>query len=1559
MSFLRDSTKEIQDIARRNHRRQLAEQQAATVTPEIAQRLAGMFRWHPWLPADVATGLARANLDPLSDETLDVSKQIIADTSKDPLGYAQPGDTVKADAIGPQTRSQALAWMQENRARGGGFFGGDVGGVGLGAAAGIAAGGIAETALPGSQQGLTERLGSLGASEESFLRDNPVTNSVLEPAMRHTLTGQNPVARGARGVIRVGTAALQAPQQMAQAQYRTGMDNIRRNGIGAFDPRRLAQTQLGVAEQTDIGQIIGSTLPGGGESQGVLGGTARSVGGGGVDTGGGGFFVSPQSRIGQARRRAEVAYGGTYSNGQVRTIGRDFADVFYEPGSQEFDVLSGFGDAAVAIGTDKAVTTPIQNAAAASKVFRSTEQITTATTPTGRLVENVMGLIRGSTRATYNADMVDAYVRSRPGLDTAARFAAETSISKLDALTGGKLPPELLTQLVDATDPATVRQLMLDNLGQGWRTRPVGMISGRIQQLGLTFKDALPKGFTRLGESMPTLGHIDFDDGREVLTQTERMLTNTKAPRATIDDYMAQIARATTARERRGPWVDMIGDIADRMAVEAGVDPAVARKLTTLYTDHASTTTKYWVDDLGNNVDTNPMRVLSDGKLVEGPTPHLSSEMFQRMMPQPDVRALRSEFSSPVSKWIMRNQAGDQRSMWTLAQGFQDRVWKPGALLRGAWPMRVLGEEQARIASTGLSSLTRDPAGYIAFALGDSPRLGRMLERWGISGRGGEDIFGGLLKESDDFAEAMMRGHGGFTDEKILSHFDNWARGETGYTEAWADELRTLAAAPEGQLVARLYNAAPVGSATAIGNPLLGAQEYFWNNMGTLRAEMMANNPNAWVDVGTRAGADRFIASVATRLSQKTRDIPELLETVRTGRIDGVNLFEPGTPFISKNAIRQLKKYTDLGPDVVRGPIRIRTGTTGSAWTRPVNALTEAGFEYLMTKPANYLSRSQVFRQKYADEIIAMSSRVGRDDIDALIKYAEDANLTAADVKRIRALAGTAAGDDPMPLKALDELAKGHALHDTKALLYDLADRGQFFDTFRLIFPFGEAWTEMVTSWGKILKTRPKVALTVKRVLEGGRNPVVGDLVGAPEGKGAFYRDEYGEERFTYPLSGQLMATLGFPEVPLTGRLQGLSLMTEVLPGIGPVAQWPLAALLPDKPAFDGLSQLLFPYGRPRADVSAVTNMLPSWARTVLFGATGGFGTEAGTRQYANTVMDVMRYNASTGRYKISGDPNSAAEITRLLEDSKSQATWMTVIRGMAQNVAPSSPTFEWYITAPDGQKLPMLTLVAEYRTMQEEDFETATQRFLAKYGDNAFLLMQGKSMTTSPGILPPTDVANDWLRDNPWAQQSYGATYGFFAPQGGEFSSQAYQRQLELQEREPLTPEEFVKAGNNLIGQSIYFTARDKALRDAQAAGRSTLTKEQSAYMRDLDAALRTEYEGYGDEAGLPGRANTDELIDELTRAVADPRLSDTAMARSISEYLTVRDTVREWSRANLDSENSYQSAKNAGPYRAVLEQAADLLAADNPDFAVVYERVFRREIDAGLKKDDAGEEG
>ena len=71
-------------------------------------------------------------------------------------------------------------------------------------------------------------------------------------------------------------------------------------------------------------------------------------------------------------------------------------------------------------------------------------------------------------------------------------------------------------------------------------------------------------------------------------------------------------------------------------------------------------------------------------------------------------------------------------------------------------------------------------------------------------------------------------------------------------------------------------------------------------------------------------------------------------------------------------------------------------------------------------------------------------------------------------------------------------------------------------DAARLIFPFGEAWSELMAAGrpSPLVANNPQTVRRFQQAMQGARLANFGEVMGAPEGKGFFWRNEFGEEVF-------------------------------------------------------------------------------------------------------------------------------------------------------------------------------------------------------------------------------------------------------------------------------------------------------------------------------------------------------------------------------------------------------------------------------------------------------------
>lgn len=1215
------------------------------------------------------------------------------------------------------------------------------------------------------------------------------------------------------------------------------------------------------------------------------------------------------------------------------TPGRFFAAQVAEPGEAQFNILSGlvdagiawYGDPTTAVGAVAKTLEVGSRAGRASRVLRDERSLVAAATelatkPTfakvidrsaqGRAIDAVVGRVRG-VRNTVLPDVVDGWL-TKGGRRVVQRIAETSSLYDLHKALGDKVPMRLKVALADAHTEQAVMDILRPELGISLREAP--------EFLGFKVRKAAKPG-VRLFKDMPGI-NLDPADLDGTVAQVERWLQNAK-----VSPELQRSAVERVARSKRPTIVsilgDVMGDVADELAGTVKGGKGRARELTKLYNRDFDYVATYLTREIAENAKALGTKVGDD--LFPAESPLLYSEYLNSLVPLPDARAMRRA-TSTLKKWV--DTPFFTRAVSALDQG--QSVWKRMTLLRGAYTARVIGEEQLRMAAAGMDSIFAHPLSFIAGLVADDSRFAKMFTQAGrratdVRGEGFVDDLGNPVKEFQDAQNTAQ--FGGWVDQKRLQS-DEWTiytPADEGFRKALADGIGEL----HNDTIARAI-------AQADGN-LDDVKEALWSGpLRGKRTDMSYTHPI----LSTREGSDRYVDYLWEGIQYRTRSDPVLLEAIATGRIGGelIGKFDAQMRWSNSDAITaHVDNMTNL-PAAVKGRradvLLDRVGFFDNA--------TSWAFSYLATKPTNYLSRSQTFKQRYWQRIEEMVPWMTDDVRAAAIANAQKAKLPGAQLKRMQRApvqASISAETASRTLDDFDMVAKSWALDETKDLLYDLTNRGQFFDMFRVVFPFGEAWKEVITRWAKISVENPKVFRRGQQVMNGARG-----LDPDADGRGFFYKDINGEEVFAYPFSRQLSnLAIGMP-VDMTGRVAGLSLMTEVLPGVGPVVQVPAAALVPDTPDWDFVRDFMFPYGETDYSQGFVESMLPGYLRNLRQAVEGG-----DPRLFANTVSQVSDYLESTGDYDLSRPD----EIARLIEDSREYAKKLYALRSAAQFFSPTAPYPETLLETEEGDELLMRREVVEdLRRLQDEAVANGGTRddgvdeFVARYGIDMLRSSQGMTTSLVP-FLPVSTEAAEWERGNRGVVKDYNLVWGLFAPVGDSesFDQGAYQRQLARGDRKPLTPEQRIQLANYSIGRYIYAQAEKRVSANP--------TKSEKEWLAQVKEKLRDEYPGYGRQVpGMPARSELIDVIPQLQAAIVDKRLRGTRQAEAARLYLLARERagayITELGFQPFDKRTGeISSAAAAEPARLWLAQAAALLNERYPEWQPFYDAVFSREVE------------
>lgn len=1025
-----------------------------------------------------------------------------------------------------------------------------------------------------------------------------------------------------------------------------------------------------------------------------------------------------------------------------------------------------------------------------------------------------------------------------------------------------------------------------------------------------------------------------------------------------FEDSLKKLSRGKAAKQvlntaDEAAKADYLTDVQKRAAQRA---KAAAAAVTKAF-DDSLTASRYLADDVGTRTElpqARPVRQLAlNGEAVDvadAVDPHLWLEGLGRNFPLPDARAIRRVLTDPRMRALLDpdTRVGSKtRAVEDAADFFRDKVWVPMKLLRGAYAVRNLIEAQLSSAAGGYAAGFYHPLHYLGYVLWNPQGRSMLEETTAGSGRlrkaaargeealskratvrGATDAKGrGFQQVSADAAHKDHYGrsldriglasHRTDDGKRLLLSRDYIQHDKTnpnGFANAWAARMSMLANDPVGKRVVRgLFDDDP---ATEGLTGIDAVKDWFFHGGGQQFRKDMAHRDGSLL---TREGADAYVDWLDESANTLTGGNLELLDMLRTGRLNGTSLWVGDS--LNTKAVGELKQYLDVAPKTISGPTMFAAQDGAGArvlegWDNAVRIM----FQALAAVPENKLSRSPIFRQAYWRRMSELSEFLTADAQAEMLVNARKANLDKKLLGQIERAAARRSGE--MVLDGADEVAKRFGLDEVQRWLYTSHNKTQFFDVTRQLFVFGDAWLDIAKRWTRIATERPQVPYRIGRAVQEGRDA---DWDG--DDRGFFFRDPTtGEERFAWPGSNMMLKELAGASASFDSSLKSLNMVTQsVIPGIGPATALPAQWLLPDDPAWDELRKVILPFGEQDG-----LGVLPPFIDKALTALSSNEGSQRRLAAYAATQMDVMTHLYSSGDYDL-GDP---AQVQDLLQDSKSMTKRVFLLRSIAQFTLPASPTPTFKVQIKDQKTADIALLSSRLRQLQDEDFETATGRFLQEFGDLAMLVLSSK--TENLGSAEPTKEADQFARRNSAAASRFKDVYGFFTGPGGEFDPDAYRAQKDRGERVTRSPEEFLALAEQRLASHYYRQVRDAVGPKPGAAGRAILRQAREVLKQDFTHYNPARYE--------PGKV--EDTISRLREAATDPDLGSTEAGQGLRKYLQLRDMVARV--ASTRSITDWGRAAATADLRDVLRAGADAISRDHPDFADMFDRALSREMTA-----------
>lgn len=1205
-------------------------------------------------------------------------------------------------------------------------------------------------------------------------------------------------------------------------------------------------------------------------------------------------------------------------DGRFVTPGRLLSRVIFEPGSTPYNVLSGAVDATIQIALD-----PLGKGLKGVSALRKARAAFDADPALVTRLREAAGMVKGH-RSDVIAERAAHWAQTPEARRLWERVAEEDDFYSIWASPLGqqiaKAPGgrRVLRALQAADNPDDVQRIVAPMLGVELATKPtVGALS-RLAAGG----DEFGAGSAARRLMLPVVGKRvdelrfwhdvpnskvtwdDLDGGLETLHDYAR---NAKLPTERISTYLQRWSEIRSPFEARTKGYEIVTDMLDEIEVSLvekfGVDPAKARNLTRIADQVHKDNAAFLSDAMADGTAGLGDHFVSAGELVRSPhSPTMLAEAMQDGMVLPDFRAMRRA----TSKFGPALDLPGVNGSVMFAQTLMDQVWRPLTVLRVGWMPRIVGEGQLRLAALGWDALPNHPFKTLLWIAGGKKATAPTGEQW-------QDI--AEWRKATNFE--LYKAGGLDAQRAVHSGGRVVPKSDPAAPHGWADSIERMM---DDSVMRRVAGADDLDTVKA----------WFRSDEARPIRESVARLQDEWAGMADDPNLANLYVDFADRLvTYHSGGNGAVRQIVATRRL------EDGKAVRNAKDLRKgLQPFADSMPDEVWAPAQVVQRLSGSGQAHQLidqwdDALNTA-FYLIGGKWESIVNRSHALRQAHARHMLRLTEAMSPQEAARSLAWAEKQGFPKdlmAEFKQAVQRAGT--NPRELTFGAGDEIARALALDDSLKVLYDVTKRGQWADIVRAFIPFGEAWREIVGTWGRIAVKEPQTIRRAQQAVQG------------IKGSSLFYTDPTsGEEMFAFPFGGLVSKVLfgsDTSKAEFVGSVKGLNLLgSSLLPGTGPLVQIPAAVLLPKSPKLDWVRSTLNPFGDPDVEGGVLETFMPAWLRRVV---EGFVDSPERNRVFANVVKDVMATLVSTGEYSL----DTPLEQKRTIDAATSRARALTIVRGIAQFISPTAPQIRFKKKDLEGNWWLAVAMGQEYRRLAYDEGlgdEAAMGALMARFGDDAHLWVESKSTMLQERALTTEGAA--WERQNPDLVAKYANTVGFFAPgtEFGVFDYTAYKRVLDEGAGEALTPKQWALVSQGTLG-SIAFERAKRLAAQTYAEG----SREYRAVVSEVRAQLAEQYPGFDTFTGVGRRADTEAQIRELQRAAHDPAMADASpeLVDALRVYFQYRqDAMFTLRRIGV----STFTAERARVVRDRLRQAAAQISDDAPEFLPVWHRVLAREL-------------
>jgi len=605
----------------------------------------------------------------------------------------------------------------------------------------------------------------------------------------------------------------------------------------------------------------------------------------------------------------------------------------------------------------------------------------------------------------------------------------------------------------------------------------------------------------------------------------------------------------------------------------------VFQDYTTAFKSSAEQMSSYWATRHAAGAELKYINLKGESVLLPGP--HMDSELLNSTIYMPPVSEL-LKMTGKIAKYKNLNKAKE------LTDTLINKFWKTTQLVRPAYIIRNIAEEQIRVFGTGHISIFNNPGMALAMWLGreDGGKFRQILNQFDTYRN---DIFDtnfttgdeslDLLHETaahaaqNSYIELMSADKSGSFDERAFKvmQFKNVGRvpyGHPRFYDGVANQLRLLNSSEFARVVA---GSTPPSVKAMIEKGAFredAVVDYFLNGAGRKTLDKFAESaPEDFkAFIRTPDGLKKYLytardaqgkdISMMARVAEAAGGNKALIKLVANGKtfVSGQSYEIPramdsalnslsNAKAISKNKKALLTAQDAFAKDL-KNVFDKAVNYDGVEFNVPSKGLVHAEsksdkytFVNWFFDKATELEKNSTmgpeFRQAYWDAISQIAKSLDHNAVKGLSKVVDSslnplqkAGIPIGSKHPVWNAFKAADGMGPITLEDAHAYADTYARNHVKGLFYNAQEKRLLFHQLRLIAPFANAWEDTIHKWAEIALDNPMQVYKGVKTLDWLQKPESSAIYQVTDA-----RDYYNPDQgffYSDPNSGQRMFWVPF-----------------------------------------------------------------------------------------------------------------------------------------------------------------------------------------------------------------------------------------------------------------------------------------------------------------------------------------------------------------------------------------------------------------------------------------------